>query len=87
MIKKTTVISALTILTAQVGMTTTAQAQDSLRWEWRCDYIRQFDDVATLQRQLEFLLLNHPDDPCIGFLVRRLGQAPLGQVVGAQPPY
>ncbi len=75
-----TLATALALLTAQAGLPSSAAAQDSFRWEQQCQEWRRIDDTAELQAQLEFLLLNRPDDPCIEYLVSRLGGAPTASV-------
>lgn len=74
--KQKTVVAALALITAQAGLPSSVAAQDSQRWEQQCSEWRRITDTSELQAQLEYLLLNRPEDPCIDYLVGILGGPP-----------
>ncbi|QBY01812.1 hypothetical protein E2K80_14660 [Rhodophyticola sp. CCM32] len=84
---KTSVISALAVLTAQAGIPTTALAQDAAGLEQACQGVMQIEDRAALQDELSALLGSDPNNQCITLIVSLLGEGPLAEVVDRTFPY
>lgn len=74
------VISALSIVFAQAGVSPSALAQEAIDLEQRCSYYRSLEDRGQLQTELEDLIRRNPGDECIPLIVDLLGPGPLAEV-------
>ncbi|WP_147450710.1 hypothetical protein [Rhodophyticola porphyridii] len=79
------VIAALAAITARVGVPDGAYAQDAGDIDQRCNFYAEIEDRSLLQQELERLLELRPEDPCISFLVDRLGGGPIAEI--PEEPY
>lgn len=79
--KSVGVVSALSMVLVQAGVSPTALAQEAVDLEQRCAYYREIDSRAQLQRELEILLEQQPDDQCIPLIVGLLGPIPVAEVL------
>lgn len=78
--RKISAIAALAVITTKVGIPFGAYAQEAFELEERCQIYEEIEDPSILQAELELLLDLRPDDPCISFLVERLGGGPLAEI-------
>lgn len=84
---RTSALGALAILTAQAGLPANAQgaADTAASIEERCEIYRNIDDRAALLLELERLLDEFPEDPCVDVIVALLGGNPVAELT--EEPY
>lgn len=82
---KTTTITALAILYAYAGLPQSASAQEVNDLVQQCEFYETelFNDPVALQQALEELIEEDEFNPCIDFILARLGGTPIAQL----PPY
>lgn len=78
--KSGTAIYALAVVAHQVGMVPSASAQEAIIRDERCEYLLGIEERWVLLEELEELIDNDPDNPCVPMLIGMLGKQPVGQI-------
>lgn len=78
--KSVGVVTALSLVLIQAGIDPSALAQEAEDLELRCTEYRELGSKVELQRELEVLLEQDPDDACIPLIVNLLGPIPVAGV-------
>lgn len=82
--KKIGVLSALAVLASQAGIAGDAVSQEMIDGLAACEDYENVSDVLSLQEELARLIDADPTNPCIDYLVARLGGSPVAQVQVSQ---
>lgn len=73
---KISLLSALALVTAQVGAPASAIERDATTIFLQCDYFYSISDRILLQNELGILLALDPNNECIDVIVQMLGGSP-----------
>ena len=80
MAHRKTAVQALAIITYSLGLPQTGLAQEIDRFDEQCGEYYLLDDPVQIQRELERLLLEEEDNPCIPILVSLLSGLPTATI-------